>query len=181
MNTLELPHACTMLPNRIEGDGIEVFLLDSLPGNEGAYLQPNLYTLITVIDGAVTMTCNSTREVIAKDQAMLIKKDTPVQIDRHTLEDNKFRGLLIAFDEPALMHALIPFRYGNNNSSTKVLKIPSDEKLKVFTDSMVLHYPSLNEQNNGKLLLQSKLRELIWILLHTVIKDQAKAFFCIQA
>jgi hypothetical protein len=181
MKTLELPRAFRMLPNKIQGAGVEVFLLDSLPESKGSFLELNLYTLMIILDGTATVTCDTTQEIITKDEAIMMRKNTIVQMEIDRNHENKFRCLLIFFDEPSLRYALMPFELEAGHPSTSVLKIPLNEKIKIFTESILLYYQSFKEQNNWTLLLQGKLRELIWIFFHTNIKEQAKAFFSVPA
>lgn len=177
MKTLDLPGAFKMLPNRIEGSGVEVFLLDSLPGSEDSYLELRLHTLMIVLDGCVSVTCETVHEVIRKDEAIMMKKNSTVQMNIPRNVEKEFRCLLIFFDEPSLKYALMPFELTTGAAKLSVLKIPLNEKIKVFTDSILLCYQSFREKTDWSLLLQGKLRELIWIFFHTNIKDQAKVFF----
>jgi hypothetical protein len=181
MKTLDLPSAFKMLPNRIEGAGVEVFLLDSLPGSNDSFLELHLHTLMIILDGSVIVTCDAIAESIGKDEAIMMKKNSTVQMDIPNGGEKDFRCLLIFFDEPSLKYALMPFELSSGTANLSVLKIPLNEKIKVFTDSILLYYQSFKEKNNWTLLLQGKLRELIWIFFHTNIKDQAKAFFSVPA
>ena len=81
------------------------------------------------------------------------------------------------FDEPSLRYALMPFELQANPRGSTLLKIPLNEKLKVFTESILLYYQSNKEKSNWSILLQNKLRELIWIFFHTDLKEQAEDFF----
>jgi hypothetical protein len=179
MKTLELPSALKMLPNRIEGSGVEVFLLDSVPGGTSSILELQVHTLMIVLEGSVAVTCGSIEESLEKDEAIMMKKNSTVQMHVDAADENTFRCLLMFFDEPSLKYALMPFELHSGISATNVLKIPLNEKIKVFTESILLYYQSFKEQNNWSLLLQGKLRELIWIFFHTNIKDQAQAFFSV--
>lgn len=167
-----------MLPNKIEGAGVKVFLLDSAAMSElDSTLELRLHTLMIMLDGAVSITCEQTVDTIEKDEAIMMRKNSIAQMRITEADAKVFRCLMICFDEPSLKYALMPFELSNTSSQPSVLKIPMNEKIKVFTDSILLYYQSFKEKNNWSLLLQSKLRELIWIFFHTNIKQQAQDFF----
>lgn len=169
-----------MLPNKIEGAGVKVFLLDSTSAAMlASVLELRLHTLIIILDGSMSVNCAESVEVVNTDEAIMMKKDGKATITVTPGEENIFRCLMIFFDEPSLKYALMPFELTATTSQVSVLKIPLNEKIKVFTESILLYYQSFKAKNNWTLLLQSKLRELIWIFFHTEIKKQAKEFFSV--
>jgi hypothetical protein len=178
MNRLDLPEAFRALPNRIQGAGVEVCLLDSAAEQKmNSILNLKLHTLIIVLDGPITVNCNGNRETLQKSEAIMMKKNCQLEFEIRDEVRTSFRCLLIFFDEPSLRYALLPFELSPDSSSQSFLKIPLNDKIQVFTDSILLYYKSLQVEQNWTMLLQSKLRELIWIFFHTEIKDQATLFF----
>jgi hypothetical protein len=176
MKRLDLPEAFRMLPNKIQGAGVEVFLLDStLPLKSQDSYELRLHTLMIMLDGSITVGCEPTKELLQKDEAIMMKKDSVVRLI--VPDEGQFRSLVIFFDEPLLRYALLPFELSGNSEGNNLLKIPLNEKIKVFTDSILLYYKSNKEKSNWTVLLQNKLRELIWIFFHTDLKEQAKEFF----
>lgn len=166
-----------MLPNKIEGAGIEIFLLDSAAPLSDQTTRLNLHTLIVVLDGSITAASNASREIVAKDEAIMMKKDASVRLTVPSAHSNPFRCLVIFFDEPSLRYALLPFELVPNSSQTNLLKVPLNEKLNVFTESILLYYKNTKEEKNWTALLQNKLRELVWIFFHTEVREQAREFF----
>lgn len=178
MKRLDLPEAFRMLPNKIQGTGVEVFLLDSsLPLDIQTTHELRLHTLMIMLDGSITVECGTTQESLKKDEAIMMKKDSVVRLIVADEEIHSFRSLVIFFDEPSLRYALLPFELSGNSQGSNLLKIPLNEKIKVFTDSILLYYKSNKGKSNWTILLQNKLRELVWIFFHTDLKDQAKEFF----
>jgi hypothetical protein len=178
MKRPDLPEAFRMLPNKIQGNGVQVLLLDSaLPINTQKTHELQLHTLMIILEGAIAVQCNTTRELLKKDEAIMMKKDSVVQLTVPGENVDSFRCLAIFFDEPSLRYALMPFELSSNSPGHNLLKIPLNEKIKVFSDSILLYYKSNKGKNNWSMLLENKLRELVWIFFHTELKEQAKEFF----
>lgn len=178
MKQLDLPEAFRTLPNKIQGTGVEVFLLDSShPLDLQTTHELRLHTLLIMLDGSITVECKTIQESLEKDEAIMMKKDSIVRLIGPDEKIKSFRSLVIFFDEPSLRYALLPFELSGNARESSLLKIPLNEKMKVFAESILLYYKSNKEKSNWTMLLQNKLRELVWIFFHTDLKDQAKEFF----
>lgn len=178
MERLELPEAFRVLPQKIQGTGIEVFLLDAsaLLGDQTIH-HLQLHTLLIILEGSLVVTCNDISETLQKDEAIMMKKESIVQMQIPPAQTDTFHSLALFFDEPSLRYALLPFELPSRENASKLLKIPLNEKIKVFTDSILLYYKSTRHDNNWTVLFQNKLRELVWIFFHTDLKDEAKQFF----
>lgn len=178
MKRLQVPDAFKMLPNRIDGAGIEVFLFDSpLVNDDDTSLEFTLHTLVIVLDGSLSVNHDTMTELVHKDEAIMMKKNCSVSMSITSEYKKIFRCLVISFDEPSLKYALLPFELEPANTAPILLKIPLNDKIKVFTDSILLYYQSYKDKNNWATLLQGKLRELLWIFFHTSVKEKAKEFF----
>ncbi|HEY0655043.1 MAG TPA: hypothetical protein VGD65_18020 [Chryseosolibacter sp.] len=178
MKTLDLADSFRMLPNKIQGTGVEVFLVDSPSAlNDLHPYKLSLHTLIIMLDGSVGVGCDGVRESVQRNEAIMLKKDSLVQFTIPVQHRNSFRSLILFFDEPTLRYALLPFELPAASSGPNVLKIPLNEKIKVFTDSILFYYKSTHQNGNWTILLQNKLRELVWIFFHTELKHEAQQFF----
>jgi hypothetical protein len=178
MKRVDLPEAFRALPNKIQGNGVEVFLLDSaLPLSNGKTHRLHLHTLMIILDGSMIVECDTTTEALEKDEAIMMKKDSVVAMTVPDESFSAFRTLALFFDEPSLRYALMPFELTANAHGGNLLKIPLSEKMKVFSDSIILYYKSNKEKIDWTVLLENKLRELIWIFFHTQVKEQAREFF----
>jgi hypothetical protein len=178
MKRLDLPEEFRQLPNNIQGSGVEVFLLDSTgPFTMPAKHHLHLHTLIIILDGTISAECEGVQEILHREEAIMMKKDSIITLKIPDDTAHLFRGMVIFFDEPSLRYALMPFELQASPHGTTLLKIPLNEKIKVFTQSILLYYQSNKEKSNWSILLRNKLRELIWIFFHTDLKEQAEEFF----
>jgi hypothetical protein len=177
MKKLDIPVAFQSLPNRIAGSGIEIIVFENpLPLLDSKLLLQQ-HTLLIVLAGTVTLSCNSSEEILQKGEAIMMKKNCGLQLKPGEPKSSDIRLLLIFFDDPSLRYALLPFEMGNNSDKIDFFKIAQDHKLGIFTDSILLYYDPVKNESNWTMLLRNKLRELIWIFFHTSSRNQAQLFF----
>jgi hypothetical protein len=177
MKILDIPDAFETLPNKVQTAGIEVVLFDQDFPFDRSPLKLRQHVLMINLDGEIAITCNSIPEKLKKGEAIMIKKNALVRFAIEKSTGTTFRSLLIFFDEPSLRYALMPFEIIENSTELDYFTIPLNDKLIVFTDSILLYYSQTKEASEWAMLLQNKLRELLWIFFHTEMREQAKLFF----
>ena len=161
----------------MDNKGIDVVVLDhTIPFND-TLLKLRYHSLVLILDGHMQIDCNGIKEQLEKGEAIMIKKNCSATFSVPASTRSKFRSIFLFFDESCLRYALMPFEIIKNTADIDYFKVPLNEKLNVFTQSLLSYSSEHNNDAEWSLLLKNKLKELIWIFFHSDIRDSARIFF----
>ncbi len=180
MSNVQYPDALKVISDRIVGNGIEIIFCQHENSSPPAKTTFDQHALVIVLEGEVSLRQRQS-EHLRKGEAMMIRKNSSLTIESKVSSEGLFRCLYLFFDDQSLNYALDGFDPTPAATGISHFKVPLNEHLQEFTQSLMTHYRNFNSQHTWAHLLESKLRELIWIFFHSELREKAFSFFRVSA
>ena len=134
--------------------------------------------IILVVEGALNIECRSGKYHIAKGGGFMMK-----QFSHHFIQkanDEPFDGIICFVETNTICQIIRSFDHAEilnkEHRVSEELVLPESQNLQCFIHSLKLYMPLASSSHDLKIISESKLYELFWLLKQSISHDELNAF-----
>jgi AraC-like DNA-binding protein len=134
--------------------------------------------IILVVEGALNIDGKSGKYHIAKGGGFMMKQFSHHSIKR--ANDDPFDGIICFVETNTVCQIIRSFDHAEvlnkEHKISEELALPESQNLKCFIQSLKLYLPLASSSHDLKIISESKLYELFWLLKQSISHDELNAF-----
>jgi AraC family transcriptional regulator, exoenzyme S synthesis regulatory protein ExsA len=134
--------------------------------------------IVLVVDGAISITGKTGKHIIHAGGGYIMKQFSQHSVKR--LDDASFDGIICFADTTTICRIIRSFdqseTLAKDHSIQDELAIPESQNLKCFIQSLKLYLPLASSGRDMRILSESKLYELFWLLKQACTYEELGAF-----